>query len=100
MSTQIETDTLERSPTVNSKWWYWIAAQPIMIVLIIAAGVLELGVLALLLLLASAVVYLIGLFAYAADIKAIDKADGINWSPNLLVYINFASFFGMLYCWL
>ena len=95
MATQTGTDTVEQSSTVNSRWWYWIAAQPIMVVLVILSLGLQLGGMFLLLLFASAIVYFIGLFAYAADIKAIDNTPGINWNPSRLVYIGLAVFFGI-----
>lgn len=96
MSTRTVADaTSEPEPTVNSKWWYWIAAQPISAVLIIIAAGAELGGLAVVLFLFLFLAYFIGLFAYAADIKAIANTDGIDWNPSRLVYIGLAFFFGL-----
>jgi H+/Cl- antiporter ClcA len=96
MTTNTPSPTDESSGPLNSNWWYWIAAQPIATIsLIIAASlnlstVLQLSVVVLLL------SYIVGLFAYLADVKAIAATDSIDWQPSRLVYVPLALIFGVL----
>jgi predicted outer membrane lipoprotein len=96
MTPNTRPDTVEQSPTITSKWWYWIAAQPISAVLAIIAASFRLGSLAFIFLVILGIAYFIGLVAYAADVKAIATADNIEWTPSRLVYLLLALVFGVL----
>jgi hypothetical protein len=94
MTTNTQTPTDEPSTTLNSKWWCWIAAQPIAAICLILAANLNLGTLFSVSLVSVVLTYFISLVAYAADVKAIATTDSINWQPSRLVYLPLAIVFG------
>lgn len=104
----------ERSTTssVNSKWWYWVALQPLAVLglilvwivtfavvgvptgSVLGGGASPLAVVAGLYTYAVVALHFIVPFTYFADTKAISNAKGCEWNPSGAAYAGLGLLFG------
>ena len=82
------------NPAVESRWWYWIAIEPAVVVLAVVALFVSFRAF-LVVFAAFVVVRFVVLGAYFADTRAISNAT-VEWEPNGGLYVGASFLLGFL----